>query len=239
MNRSTKTHSVEPGKRLVVVGLGDSTTAGTPGFLSPVEYPPIGFGNEKSQYAHWMMQAHPEWEVLNRGVNGERSDQILRRWRGTANKEKPNYVRALAGVNDVYQGYPQEFTKRKLRQLYDAIMKDGVGLVTSSILPCDTMTPSGSRTIKELNGWIVSVSLERSVPFCDTNKAVADPSDPNRLLDTPDGLHPLPEGYQRMGEALVKVIEEDMNRRTWNGAASGMRSVSAARSGFEIEGSHL
>src|SRR4030095_16481680 len=62
-----------------IVALGDSTTAGTPGWKSPLEAPPRGQGDETSQYAYWLMQAHQEWEVLNRGVNGERSDEIRRR----------------------------------------------------------------------------------------------------------------------------------------------------------------
>ena len=41
---------------------GDSTTAGTPAFKSPVEAPPVGAGNVESQYAYWLMQAHPDWQ---------------------------------------------------------------------------------------------------------------------------------------------------------------------------------
>ena len=69
--------------RIRIVALGDSTTAGTPGFQSALEVPPNGRGDETSQYAYWLMRAHPEWEVLNRGVNGERSDRSRRAWRAT------------------------------------------------------------------------------------------------------------------------------------------------------------
>src|SRR5438876_193409 len=61
---------------VTIVALGDSTTAGTPGFKSPIEAPPDGRGNVESQYAYWLMKTHPDWRVLNRGVNGERTDQI-------------------------------------------------------------------------------------------------------------------------------------------------------------------
>ena len=66
--------------RYKIVAIGDSTTAGTPGFKSPIEMPPEGQGDATSQFAYWLMQAHPEWTVLNRGVNGERSDQIRARF---------------------------------------------------------------------------------------------------------------------------------------------------------------
>ena len=40
----------------LIVALGDSTTAGTPGFRSPVEAPPDGAGDVESQFAYWLMQ---------------------------------------------------------------------------------------------------------------------------------------------------------------------------------------
>ena len=36
---------------ITIVALGDSTTAGTPAFKSPIEAPPNGSGNVESQYA--------------------------------------------------------------------------------------------------------------------------------------------------------------------------------------------
>ena len=50
------------------------------------------------------MQAHPEWDVLNRGVNGERSDQIAARFARDVLAARPRAVVVIAGVNDVYQG---------------------------------------------------------------------------------------------------------------------------------------
>ena len=53
------------------------------------------------------MQAHPGWQVLNRGVNGERSDQIRARASiATCIDAAPAAVVIIAGVNDVYQGAP-------------------------------------------------------------------------------------------------------------------------------------
>ena len=87
-----------------IVALGDSTTAGTPGFKSPLEAPPHGAGNAESQYAYWLMETHPDWQVLNRGVDGERSDQIRARFARDVAQAAPDLVVIIAGVNDVYQG---------------------------------------------------------------------------------------------------------------------------------------
>jgi lysophospholipase L1-like esterase len=42
--------------------------------------------------------------------------------------------------------------------------------------------------------------------FCDTRAAVAAPGDPDRLLSSPDDLHPSPEGYKRMAEVLEPAV---------------------------------
>src|SRR5205814_9896246 len=89
---------------VTIVALGDSTTAGTPGFRSPLEAPPDGAGDETSQYAYWLMRAHTDWRILNRGVNGERADQIGARFARDVVSPAPRAVVIIAGVNDIYQG---------------------------------------------------------------------------------------------------------------------------------------
>src|SRR3954447_19521200 len=105
---------------ITIVALGDSTTAGTPAFKSAIEAPPNGSGNIESQYAYWLMQAHPDWQVLNRGVNGERSDQIRARFARDVTQAKPAAVVIVAGVNDVYQGRSVESAQRELEAMYIA-----------------------------------------------------------------------------------------------------------------------
>src|SRR3954467_12096318 len=83
---------------ITIVALGDSTTAGTPAYRSPVEAPPDGAGDVESKYAHWLIRAHAEWRVLNRGVNGERTDQIRARFARDAAQPKPTVVVIIAGV---------------------------------------------------------------------------------------------------------------------------------------------
>ena len=121
--------------------MGDSTTAGTPAFASPVETPPAGKGDPTSQYSYWLMQSHPEWEVLNRGVNGERSDQIRARFERDVVAARPALVVLIAGVNDVYQGRPVDVVTGHLRWMYDRARKSGIRVVAGTILPYDTATP--------------------------------------------------------------------------------------------------
>lgn len=193
--------------KLRVVGLGDSTTAGTPSFLSPLEVPPNGRGIAESQYAYWMMEAHPDWIVLNRGINGQRSDEILARFERDVAQEAPEYVIILAGVNDVYQGVPLESIKNNLFAMYQKAIAAGITPVAATVLPYNTASESESKAIRELNTWIEGAASRLGIAFCDTNRAVSDPSNPNHLRSSPDGLHPDVSGYRNMGEALAQAIE--------------------------------
>jgi lysophospholipase L1-like esterase len=191
-----------------IVALGDSTTAGTPAFKSPIEAPPAGSGNVESQYAHWLMKAHPDWHVLNRGVDGERTDEIHARFARDAAQAHPAVVVIIAGVNDVYQGRTAESVERELEAMYTAARAAKIAVVAGSIIPYNTATPAQNATMHAINAWIreYAASHADALFFCDTRAAVAAPGQPDRLVSSPDHLHPSPEGYKLMAAALDPAI---------------------------------
>ena len=201
-----------PVRRLVIVGLGDSTTAGTPSFRSPLEAPPNGQGNPESQYAHWMMKAHPDWTVLNRGIDGQTAAEIRGRFARDVLSAKPAYVILLAGVNDIFGGSEAESVQRELARMYADALDAGIVPVAATVLPYDRATPRATAAIFTLNTWIESFAKVLDIPFADTHAAVAAPDAPHRLRGSPDGLHPDVDGYRRMGDALTRAIEAHLLR---------------------------
>jgi lysophospholipase L1-like esterase len=198
---------------LLIVGMGDSTTAGTPGWKSRIEAPPDGEGDETSQYAYWLMQAHPEWTLVNQGVNGERSDQIRARFARDVLDVNPRAVVIIAGVNDVYQGRPASHVVEQLRAMYDGAKAAGIVVVAGSIIPYNTATPDQNARMREINGWIrATAEADPQIHFVDTRAAAASPGDLDRLFESPDDLHPSPAGYRRMADAIRPVLEAVVNR---------------------------
>jgi lysophospholipase L1-like esterase len=194
---------------ITIVALGDSTTAGTPAFKSPIEAPPNGSGNVESQYAHWLMQAHADWQVLNRGVNGERTDEIRARFVRDAAQAKPAVVVIIAGVNDVYQGRSAESAERELEAMYDLARAAKIAVVAGSIIPFNVATADQNGRMHAINDWIrrYAESHAGNVVFCDTRAAVAAPGRSDRLVSSPDDLHPSPAGYKQMALALEPAIK--------------------------------
>jgi lysophospholipase L1-like esterase len=199
---------------VTIVALGDSTTAGTPAYKSPIEAPPNGLGNVESQYAYWLMQAHPDWQVLNRGVNGERSDQIRARFARDAAQPKPAVVVVVAGVNDIYQGRSVESVERELELIYDAARAADIVVVAGTIVPFNAASADQNARMRAVNGWIRGYAASHAgrIVFCDTRAAVAAPGQPDRLASSPDDLHPSPEGYKRMAEALEPAIKTALSK---------------------------
>jgi lysophospholipase L1-like esterase len=192
-----------------IVALGDSTTAGTPGFLSPLEAPPLGRGDDRSQYAYWLMEACPDWDVLNRGVNGERSDQIRGRFARDVLEAEPAVVVIIAGVNDVYQGLSVEHVTGELRAMYDDAARAGIKVVAGSIVPFNTARQDQNERMHTINAWIrQQAGADPNLAFVDTRAAVAAPTNPDILSDSPDQLHPSAVGYKAMAEAIRPVIEQ-------------------------------
>ena len=194
---------------ITIVALGDSTTAGTPAYKSPIEAPPNGSGNVESQYAYWLMRSHPDWQVLNRGVNGERSDQIRARFARDAAQARPAVVVIIAGVNDLYQGRSAESVERELEAMYAAARAAKIAVIAGTIIPFNVASADQNARMRAVNDWIRAYAAAHSeaVVFCDTRAAVAAPGQPDRLMSSPDDLHPSPEGYKLMAAALEPAIK--------------------------------
>jgi lysophospholipase L1-like esterase len=193
--------------------MGDSTTAGTPGWKSPLEAPPGGAGDETSQYAFWLMQTHPEWTVLNRGINGERSDQILARFDRDVIEPGPDAVVIIAGVNDVYQGRDAAHVIAQLSEMYERVRRAGIAIVAGTIIPYNTATPDQNARMRAINSWIRGRSeTDPALHYVDTRTAVAARGSNDLLDDTPDQLHPSAAGYRRMADAIAPVLERALGK---------------------------
>jgi lysophospholipase L1-like esterase len=194
--------------RVRIVAMGDSTTAGTPAFKSPREAPPNGSGDQTSQYAYWLMQAHADWEVVNQGINAQRSDVIAARFEADVIALKPAVVVIIAGVNDVYQGRPARHVKEQLSAMYKRAQDAGIRVVAGTIIPYNTATADQNARMREINEWIrAQAETDPRIVFVDTRAAVAAPGQPDMLASSPDGLHPDAAGYRKMADAIAPAIQ--------------------------------
>ncbi len=194
---------------MTVIAFGDSITAGAPGFRSALEIPPAGQGNPESQYGYWLNKIFPEWTILNKGVSGQRTDQLLKRFERDVLAEKPDKVIIMAGVNDLYQGYEVDEITSNLEKIYKKALAAGIQVMACTIAPYDEADSRVLSRMKQVNAWIREYAEKNEILFCDTYLAAESPVRPGKLAGSPDGLHPDVDTYRKIGEAIALVFRHN------------------------------
>jgi len=199
------------GDQLVVVALGDSITAGNPGFdPDPAQRRALGFGDdERSQYEYWAERTNRRLEILNCGVFGERTDEIAARLEGCV--EQAAGAEALivqGGINDIAQGRPLADAAAALRGMVEQGKQLGLEVALAEVLPWNNGHPLADKPIAELNRLIAAIGREQSVAVLEFHDALEDPRRPGLMgvALTSDGDHPSIEGYRRLGELTAAAL---------------------------------
>lgn len=184
-----------------IVCIGDSITCGRPGF-DPNYTLPTGM-DESSQYEYWMARRLPGYRVINRGVSGNSTRDMLNRFQRDVIEASPRYVVILGGVNDDRHRLPESDTIRNIRSMVDQAQAAGIRPILC------TITPSGEyHNVTAHNAEIKALAAEMHLPCVDLYAALVDPGRPGYCIHayTTDGLHPSVDGYQVMGEAIAATL---------------------------------
>jgi lysophospholipase L1-like esterase len=197
----------EPGAKTIVATLGDSITAGSPGYdPNPLQRDALGFGSdEKSQWQYWARKADPEIEFRNCGVYGERTDQIAARLGGCA--EGAQVLIVQGGINDIAQGLPVAPAAANLRGMVERGKQLGLRVAIAELLPWNNGYPEADKPIRRLNELILAIGRDERVPVLSFYETLEDAGQPGRMREewTSDGDHPSVEGYRLLGERAFKL----------------------------------
>ena len=181
----------------VVACLGDSITEGSPHWDSRSQS-----GNPESRWEHWAGLQHPELELRNFGIWGERTDEIAARFDEAVVGAEVLIVQG--GINDIAQGRPVEDAARNLRALVEQGVELGLRVAVCDVLPWNNGWPAKEAPIRELNALISGFGVPL-LPFHDT---LEDPAQPGRMKaewTDADGDHPSVAGYRRLGELAFRL----------------------------------
>jgi lysophospholipase L1-like esterase len=195
------------GRTIVVAALGDSITAGTPGWDpdQQVRTGMLATPDVRSSYEYWAQRdLGPRVSFRNCGVNRQRTDEIAARLDACARGADVLIVQG--GINDIAQG---EDPVRAAANLL-AMVRRGRALrlrvLIAELLPWNNGYPVAAPLIRRLNQeirWIARAEGVRVLPFY---RALEDPRRPGRMRPglTIEGDHPSVAGYRRLG-ALVRM----------------------------------
>jgi lysophospholipase L1-like esterase len=194
--------SEDGGDERVIAAVGDSITAGNPGYeRDPGLRKSLGLGdNPESQWEYWAQTEHPDLEIRNCGVRGESTAQIARRFdhctRGV------DGVVIQGGTNDIVLGLPVKATAANLRAMVRTAKAARLDVALADVLPLNVADGRADSVIEELNRRIHRIATEERVTLLPFHDVLEDPGAPGRIKPewTTDGEHPSVQGYRRLGE---------------------------------------
>jgi lysophospholipase L1-like esterase len=188
------------GTRLVVA-LGDSITAGNPGWDPDPSRRTAEGDDETSQWCWWAERAHPGLRVRNCGVGGERTDEIAARLDASVAGGADVLV-VQGGINDVVQDRPLEEAVRDLRWMVRRGQELGLQVLVADVLPWNNGWPHAEPAIRRLNELILELADEAGIGVLPFHQTLEDPERPGRMRAdwTADGNHPSILGHRRLGE---------------------------------------
>jgi lysophospholipase L1-like esterase len=192
------------GPHIVVAALGDSITAGSPGW-DPNPRLRRRDADPQSQYEFWAAAADPRLEFRNFGVYGQRTDEIARRLDGCAGGADVLVVQG--GINDIAQGRPVDAAAENIRRMVLRGRALGLRVAVANVLPWNNGYPGTDAEIRRLNSLIDAIAADEDVPVLRFYETLEHPTRPGRMGEewTSDGDHPSVAGYRRLGELAFRL----------------------------------
>jgi lysophospholipase L1-like esterase len=193
--------------RTVVACLGDSITAGSP-LWDPDPGARVRIGDaldERSQWQWWASQLDGTLDFRNRGVYGERTDQIAARLDDAAAGAAVLIVQG--GINDVVQQRSVDGVARNLTEMVERGRRLGLAVALVDVLPWNNGDARAANDIHSLNALIAAAADALAVPLLPFHDTLADPGRPERMRAgcTDDGDHPSVEGHRLLGEQAFRL----------------------------------
>ena len=168
------------------------------------ERPELGLG-----YVARVAERIPSWQVLNRGISGNRVVDLYARWKTDALHLNPDVISILIGTNDTWHEFAAQngvevpryaLIYRMLLEWTRSVLP-GVKFVLCEpfLLPCGVVGPGWREEIDERREVVKALAADFSAPFVPFQSAFDE-----ALSQHPpeywaqDGVHPTPAGHDLM-----------------------------------------
>ncbi|SDG98623.1 SGNH/GDSL hydrolase family protein [Desulfosporosinus hippei] len=175
-----------------VVAIGDSITEGYP-------YTP------QESWVTYLAQ-ELQCEVINKGINGNLTQEMNARFEGDVLSNNPTYVIILGGTNDAYVKYPLENVTPHFSAMVKMSREHGIipilGLPTPSLVADDEVF------LRQYRGWLTDCAKINSLPLIDFytpySKRLEAGEEAKLFVDE---VHPSLDGYRFMAEIAIHSLK--------------------------------
>jgi lysophospholipase L1-like esterase len=151
--------------------------------------------------------------VVDRGISGQTTPQMLVRFRADVIALKPRAVHIMAGTNDIAGNTGAatlETVEGNIQTMAELARAHGIKVILASVPPAASFPWSPDKRpvpqIAALNAWLQSYAKENGFPYVDYHAALATPEGAMKPGYASDGVHPTPQGYAVMRPLALAAI---------------------------------
>jgi lysophospholipase L1-like esterase len=204
---------VAHGEPIKIVAFGSSSTAGTGASTAAASYP------SQLQAELQALFPHSEITVLNKGVPGERVQQMTRRFRRDVLEERPDLLIWQTGTNSALAHGDLGDYVDGLAHGVDKARAAGIDVVlmTPQLSPRFEAAPQRDAYLD----YITRVASFRHVPVIRRYEMMKYWLDSQQMTEAEmiaaDGLHQTDKSYHCLGLAAARIVAAGVNRSTTAG----------------------
>lgn len=164
--------------------------------------------------------ALPHAQLLNRGISGQTTPQLLVRFRQDVVELKPAAVHILGGTNDLAGNTGPttlEAIEDNLMSMVEIAQANHIAVVLGAVPPAlDFPWRRGlepAPRIAALNAWIRAYARRRKLVYVDYESALAGPQHGFSSTLSEDGVHPNKDGYAVMSSLAREAVSRALGQR--------------------------
>ncbi len=176
----------------------------------------------------YLYSKYPELqlEVINKGISGNRSIDLINRWQSDVLNIKPDILSILIGTNDIWRQFDMpemdiidaDMYENNLRKMVEAAIENGISKIILCEIPpiekgfddynCSKALESkGNEMIAEYNKKVHKIASEFDLFLCPLNKILKDNiSKGSNIKYTYDGVHPSTTGIMTYAISLINTL---------------------------------
>nr|NUR38255.1 GDSL family lipase [Sphingomonas sp.] len=146
--------------------------------------------------------------VVDRGISGQITAQMLVRFRQDVIDLKPHAVHIMGGTNDILHlpgPVNMDQAVSNIRSMAELARAHGIRVIIGSVLPA-SQGGVPVKEIAEINRRLAALAKAEGYQFVDYYRALDRGDGSMASVDSGDGVHPTEAGYARMRPLADKAI---------------------------------
>lgn len=156
-------------------------------------------------------------DVIDRGVSGETTTQMLARFRADVIDLRPAVVHIMGGINDIHSAPGTALTRSNIESMVELARAHGITVILGAAPPSSsfqgTADPGSASHVVWLDEWVRDYAKRNGLIFVDYHTPLADETHGIRDGLSNDGIHPNRRAFEIMTPLARAAIDRALKSR--------------------------